>query len=232
MAKYIVIHGIRIDKDYQNFVPETFGRLTTIGPRFQIGDRVFQVCKCRCRSCVVVRKDSLVGGGTTSCGCFSDESRKNRNYKHGEANKTKEFTSWIGMIGRCKSKRADKKKYYLDAGVEICDRWLDPVNGYANFLADMGRKPSPSHTIDRYPDPDGNYEPGNCRWATPTEQVRNRRNTIKITAFGKTLTVSEWAEITGLPYHTILRRFQKGHLPEKLLQTKARSVPNPRLPDA
>lgn len=79
------------------------------------------------------------------------------------------YSSWIAMKWRCKNKKA---KYHGAVGVKICKRWL---NSFENFIKDMGPKPSPSHSIDRYPNPYGDYKPSNCRWATAKEQRRNQR---------------------------------------------------------
>jgi len=86
-----------------------------------------------------------------------------------------EYHSWSGMKQRCKDKNKDGYKYYGGRGITVCGRWRD---SFVNFLADMGRKPSPKHSIDRI-DGDGNYEPGNCRWATPKEQFLNRKKRKK-----------------------------------------------------
>lgn len=80
--------------------------------------------------------------------------------------------SWRAMIERCSNPRHIGFKYYGGRGVTVCDRWRA---SFADFLADMGTKPTPRHSIDRYPNAAGNYEPSNCRWATPGEQRANQR---------------------------------------------------------
>jgi hypothetical protein len=84
----------------------------------------------------------------------------------------------------------------------VCERWRN----LSNFVADMGARPSPQHSIDRYPDKNGDYEPGNVRWATPTEQANNTRSNRLLTAFGKTQTVAEWGRETGLGHDIIEQR--------------------------
>ena len=100
--------------------------------------------------------------------------------KHG-LSKAPEYRSWARMIHRCYFPQDNKFKYYGDRGVTVCERWRD---SFEDFLADMGKKPSLKHTIDRE-DTNGNYEPGNCKWATYSQQNKNRRkfrvHTTKLT---------------------------------------------------
>lgn len=115
--------------------------------------------------------------------------------KHGYSRKGKvapEWTAWSSMRNRCFNKKHKSYFRYGGRGISVCGRWLGE-NGFANFIADMGNKPSPKHTLDRFPNNDGNYEPSNCRWATPKEQCNNRSNNVILTRNGESLTVSQWA---------------------------------------
>jgi len=103
------------------------------------------------------------------------------------------------MIGRCYRPRNHRYAWYGGRGIRVCDRWR---TSFEAFLADVGPRPTPRHSLDRI-DNDGDYEPGNVRWATSFEQSRNRRNVKLYTHDGETLTLSEWADRVGLPYSTL-----------------------------
>ncbi len=219
MAKYIVFHGITIATD---FVPETFGRLTTIGPRFMLGrptdptrHDAYQVCQCDCGNTTVCQSRSLAAGDTRSCGCLQLEGTTKRLTKHGDYN-SPEYKSWRGAKNRYTNEKDRQYFRYGGRGIKMCDRWRDPVNGYVNFLGDMGRRPYPEYTLDRI-DVNGNYCPENCRWATVTEQNRNMRTNVNITYKGKTQCISAWAEEYGLPYPVLLYRIKKNWNIERAL---------------
>lgn len=133
---------------------------------------------------------------------------------HGRSG-TPEYRSWLAMIHRCHDQKDElHKRYYADKGIKVCERW----HLFTNFFEDMGPKPSPDYTIERY-DNAKDYEPGNCRWATKTEQGRNKRNNVLLTHDGKTMPLSAWVEITGLNYTTIHERLRRGWAPERALTT-------------
>ena len=111
--------------------------------------------------------------------------------KHG-LSKTKEYRSWCAMTNRCLHPSASDYSRYGGKGVTVCERWQGE-NGFENFLADMGPKPTPTHSIERI-DHKGNYEPGNCKWATATEQARNKSNNRMITFRGVTKPMAAWSE--------------------------------------
>lgn len=121
--------------------------------------------------------------------------------------KCPEYKVWASMKNRCYNPK-DRRSWlpYGGRGITICERWR---NSFAAFLADMGRRPSPQHQLDRI-DNDGPYCPENCRWATRKEQANNRRNNHFITHDGVTLTLTQWAERTGIPYGTLKARLKAG----------------------
>lgn len=132
--------------------------------------------------------------------------------RHGLANKSKEYHTWKALRGRCLNKNNKRYDDYGGRGIKICDRWL---TSYENFISDMGVAPSKNHTIERT-DNDGNYDPGNCRWATRYEQSLNKRSNIRITNNGITLTLSEWASKFNVNYSTARVRFHQ-NLPFDLI---------------
>jgi hypothetical protein len=119
------------------------------------------------------------------------------------------------MIGRCENSRSPDFALYGGRGIRICQRWR---NDFTAFLTDMGPRPSPKHSIDRV-DSNGNYEPGNCRWATPTEQARNTSRNVRLTVDGVTGCVAELADARGLRRSTVYGRLRRGTSPEHALQT-------------
>ena len=126
----------------------------------------------------------------------------------------REYLSWRSMRSRCNDPRNASYEDYGARGITVCGRWAR----FSNFLTDVGRAPECT-TIDRINN-DGNYEPGNCRWATATQQHRNRRNNTLLTFRGETLTQIEWAERTGIGYGTISQRRRWGWSVEDALTRK------------
>lgn len=126
---------------------------------------------------------------------------------------------WSRMVARCT--RPDDLAFgkYGGRGIKVCDRWRE---SFEAFLADMGPRPSMDHSIDRYPNPRGNYEPGNCRWATREEQARNRTDSVLLTLDGVTMCVVAWAEKLGIRAGAIFNRLDRGWSVEDALRTPIR----------
>lgn len=160
-------------------------------------------CICDCGKTVVVRQTNLRTGHTTSCGC----SRKGVNRTHGMS-KTSTSKSWEGMRQRCYNPNNNSYHRYGGRGITVCERWRE---SFENFLEDMGPAPE-GHSIERK-DNNGNYEPDNCRWANKREQSLNRRTSRLVTAHGRTLTIKEWADLCGLPYLPLYKKFRRRGFP-------------------
>lgn len=135
--------------------------------------------------------------------------------RHGESNgagtgrTTPEYRAWQAMLNRCYNKNAAGYENYGGRGIRVCERWR---GSFECFLADMGRKPSPKHTLDRRENY-GDYEPDNCRWATRLEQNRNTRHVHMLEIDGESRCVSEWSDISGTKRLTINSRLRRGWTP-------------------
>lgn len=180
--------------------------------------RRYVKCQCACGSERDVLVYHLLSGATTNCGCVT-------NVKHGESsssrqNPTVEYSTWAALINRCENQEDKSYKDYGGRGIKVCQRWR---NSFADFLKDMGRRPSEKHSIDRYPDNNGDYCPGNCRWATHRQQCLNKRNNRILTVNGESKTMTEWAEETGIRVGTISERLRLGWSEEQSVLKTARS---------
>ena len=123
------------------------------------------------------------------------------------------------MRDRCHNPNGTSWKNYggrPDHAVRVCPRWDNLEDGFQNFLADMGLRPSAMHEIDRTNN-DGDYEPGNCRWVEHKPQLRNRRNNHLVTLNGKTQCVAAWCDELGIKYPTLTNRLNRGWTPERAL---------------
>lgn len=138
---------------------------------------------------------------------------------NGEAKTTHElFRTWSSMVQRCTNPNVRCFKSYGGKGVQVCDRWLN----FWNFVNDVKDRPSKKHTLDRI-DSDGNYEPGNVRWATQKEQLRNQSRNVRISFNGSEKCVSEWAEEIGISKEVIFSRLKRLNWSvEKTLTTPVR----------
>lgn len=186
-----------------------YGRWTVMAFDQRKSKASYWFCKCSCGTEKSINGQSLRRGLSRSCGCLNDEVRPTNNLTHGHTRNheaTPEYNCWLHIKSRCYRETNKCFHRYGGRGITVCDRWLE---SFENFLADMGERPSDGHSIDRI-DPDGNYEPSNCRWATYQEQNRNRRSNRMISLNGEEVPLVEACERLNVDYHLVRDRVLRG----------------------
>lgn len=183
-----------------------FGMWTALGP-WEYGKHQFRnyLCRCDCGTERYVNNTTLWHGRSKGCGCTRLAAMSAKALKHGggrRSGRTPEYLSWQAAKQRCTNPNNAGYADYGGRGITMCDRWL---HDFAAFLADMGPRPSPDHSIDRI-DNDGPYAPDNCRWATHLEQHNNTRQNHLMTFNGETHTLAEWARLVNISVLTVSGR--------------------------
>jgi hypothetical protein len=209
MANHQTIsHGRR----FQDLTGQRFGRLVVQSfiEASKNGSR--WLCICDCGNTNNVLASNLKAGHCTSCGCFQREDSAKRIHialaakiTHGRS-KTPEYRIWKGMICRCYNKNRDNYPRYGGRGIMVCEMWR---HSFEAFIADVGPRPSPKHTLDRYPDTNGHYEPQNVRWAVLQEQNNNRRNNRIIEYNGERKTIMQWSRTLNTSRRVLSDRLDK-----------------------
>lgn len=193
----------------KNIIGRTFGRLTVssyLGPASPTSRNSKWSCACSCGNTFVAYGHHLRSGATKSCGCLEKELRAQVHITHGMTY-SREYASWCAAKNRCFNPSAEGFKYYGGRGITMAPCWAD---SFQQFLKDMG--PRPKGTSLNRINNDGNYEPDNAEWSTAIEQARNTRKNATYSNGQETITLSEWAERTGIPYSTLRSRHRKGKL--------------------
>lgn len=224
-------HSIRKPShQLKDIIGRKFGRLTAL----HIADvgrtnKPYLACVCDCGASTTVRKDHLVNGKTASCGCFRHERFLRRIITHGMS-KSHEWRIWAHAKARCENPHDKGFKDYGGRGIYMCAGW----HSFEHFIADMGRRPSQSHSIDRI-DNAGGYTcghcddclsrgaPANCRWANDVQQSRNRRSVRLLTIDGVAKTIPEWSEELKISESAIHSRLSMGWSDEDALTIPVKS---------
>lgn len=195
---------------------QRYGRLTSLEfvERDKNRNAIWRF-RCDCGAELVARTGNVRNGSTQSCGCLLERVAGMHTLSHGMKG-SPEYDIWCGMKQRCGYEKHEHFAEYGGRGIKICERWL---HSFENFLADMGRRPSTKHTLDRK-DNDLDYGPENCCWATRKDQSRNQRRTIMVMYGGREMPLAEAAELAGIRYLKVWIRIKRlGWSVERALST-------------
>lgn len=211
-------------------IGEVYGRLTVVREVERVTPRKRQfLCICSCGKEVSLNLNKLRSGHTRSCGCLHQETilrnlenRPKPKPRHG-LNKSPEHQAWVGMRQRCNNPKTKSWEHYGGRGISVCARWQD---SFEAFYADVGPRPGKGYSLDRI-NVDGNYEPGNVRWATQQQQAENTRVAKLVTLEGKTMTLAAWAREKGLSVGQINGRIANGWSMEEAILTP--SIPGQKI---
>lgn len=200
-------------------IGQKFGRLTVIERAPNKSEKPRWKCACECGGSTISFASSLRRGRARSCGCLKIEMFVARKGELHYQSRTPEYSAWSHMVQRCTNPSSKSYKHYGARGITVCERWR---TSFVDFLADMGKRPTNEHSLDRI-DNDQGYEPGNCRWATIHTQNTNKRQTSKmLTAFGVTKSIPDWGRERNLLTVTIRYRLAHGYTPEEAVASQSR----------
>lgn len=193
---------------------QRYGRLTVIEEeKRNTGEKTKWICHCDCGKNTNVSTDNLRAGRVVSCGC----SKKEKATKHGQWG-TRIYRIWADMKQRCSNTKHKYYHRYGGRGITVCDEWTEDFQAFYDWAMDNGYQGN--LTIDRK-DNDKGYHPDNCRWTTHKKNCNNRSDSVFITVDGESHSISEWAEITGIPKTTIEWRRKAGRTPEEMLKAES-----------
>lgn len=199
----------------KDLVGQRFGMLTvtSLDPTRSAKGSCRWHCKCDCGGTTISLTENLSRGHSTSCGCRKPIGMKT----HGDSS-APEYRVWANMLRRCQDQNNPNYKHYGERGIQVCPQWQT----YEGFIADMGYRPSPDHSIERR-DVNGNYEPDNCHWATIDVQNSNRTNSVIHTVNGQRMTNSEVARLIGITPTAVAQRLARGLTIEEVVAAGKRA---------
>lgn len=202
-----------------------YGRLLVLGwsgLKTKKGEYVW-LCRCDCGKEHSTGGDSLHGGNARSCGCLKSESSAKTGRSHRIHGLTGEpmFNLWCRIHDRCENPKNYGFNNYGGRGIRLCSRWLCPETFIKDVLTALGEKPA-GFSLDRINN-DGNYEPGNVRWASRTEQNNNTRGNRQIEFRGETRNLNQWEKHLGFPPDSLRHRLRRGWGVEKAFSTPLKS---------
>lgn len=199
---------------------QVFGRLTAIGPTGRGKTGVIWLCRCSCGNILNVQAGSLRHGNTHSCGCYQRERASQSSTRHGLTYHPL-FRLWSDIIRRCTYPKANNFKIYGGRGIKICDEWRHNFQAFFDYVSILEHCREKGYSLDRI-DNDGNYAPGNLRFATKYEQSHNSRRSILITYNGETKCIADWARSVGMKPSMLSGRLRRNMSIEDALSAPSR----------
>lgn len=206
------------------FIGDSFGRWTVVdtAPPDEWGYTMW-LCQCECGTTKPVSQSELLRGHSRSCGCLRKELAAERHTVHGGW-KDRLYEIWHSMKKRCDPKNKTKYPHYAGKGITVCKEWETSYDAFKQWALTNGYDKDASAficTLDRI-NPEGNYCPENCRWATAKQQANNRTNTIFLTLNQKTRSLSEWSTEKKIPISVLDKRYRAGWSDEEILAKPVR----------
>ena len=195
---------------------QRFGRLTVIEAAGMRHRCIQWKCRCECGNIVVIDGTSLRRGRSKSCGCLSKELFIERNTTHNMTG-TPIHHTWSDMKQRCTNPKHNSYSRYGGRGITVCDEWLNSFQTFYDYVSKLEHFGEEGYSIDRI-DNNGNYEPGNIRWATDAQQRHNQRSNVFVEYKGEKMVLAEAARRSGICYMTLSRRIKSGKTGEALFK--------------